>query len=250
MRAVAVVPARLASTRLPRKPLLAETGLPMVVHVLRRVAEAASLADVVVATDAPEIVEAVERHGFRAMMTRADHPTGSDRIGEILARLDADVVVNVQGDEPEIAPSVIDRLVARLADHPELDVATAATPLKDATRFGDPNVVKVVLDRRGEALYFSRSPIPGHKPSDPAPTAAGHPPLQHVGIYAYRRAALERFLALPPSVLERTESLEQLRLLEDGARYGVIEIPEAHRGIDTPSDYADFVARWFANSGN
>lgn len=246
IRAVAIIPARLGSTRLPNKPLLAETGRPLIIHVLNAVGRSRRINDAIVATDSQAIIDVVTAAGGRAILTRSDHQTGSDRIGEALGAVKADVIVNVQGDEPEIDPNLIDSLVDCLANRPELDVATAAAPITDELRYLDPNVVKVVISSRNDALYFSRSPIPGHKNGDPSPLCRGNPPLQHVGIYAYRRAALERFLTLPPSNLEASESLEQLRLLEAGGRYGVVVIPHAHRGIDTPDDYAAFVARWGA----
>lgn len=244
MRAVAIIPARLGSTRLPRKPLLDITGRPLVVHVVEAVRRSRRVSEVVVATDSQLVRETVESWGGRAILTRGDHLTGSDRIGEVLPDVPADIIVNVQGDEPEIDPEVIDGLIALLEARPDLDVTTAAAPINDEDRYLDPNVVKVVVTTRGDALYFSRSAIPGHKSNEASPLSRGGRALQHVGIYAYRRAALERFLTLPPSHLELMESLEQLRLLEAGARYGVIAIPQAHRGIDTPDDYAAFVARY------
>jgi 3-deoxy-manno-octulosonate cytidylyltransferase (CMP-KDO synthetase) len=248
-RAAAVIPARYGSTRLPAKALLAETGRPLVVHVLERARAARRLSRVIVATDDVRIADAVRHAGGEAVMTRADHPTGSDRIGEVLPRLDADVVVNVQGDEPEIEPALLDRLVEALDADSGVDVATAATPIRDRARFADPNWVKVVCDRAGRALYFSRSPLPGGRPGAPDLWSQGGAPLLHVGVYAYRRAALETFLRLPPSPLEVAESLEQLRLVEYGLRYGVVTTNEAPRGIDTPDDYAAFVARDRARRG-
>jgi len=243
LRAVAVIPARYGSVRLPAKALLAETGRALVVHAAERARQARRLHDVVVATDDLRIFEVVARAGFTVKMTRADHPTGSDRIGELLPTLDADVVVNVQGDEPEIEPDLLDALILRLESDPGVDVATAATPLQDRSRLADPNVVKVVVDRSDRALYFSRSALPGGKPGGPDPWSLGRGPLSHVGVYAYRRSALETFLSLPPSPLELAEGLEQLRLVEYGIRYGVVVTPEATRGVDTPEDYAAFVAR-------
>lgn len=240
---VVVVPARYGSTRLPAKALLAETGRALVVHVWERARRARSVDRVVVATDDARIADVVRAAGGEAVLTRADHPTGSDRVGEVLPRLTADVVVNVQGDEPEIEPALIDRLVERLAEDPEIGVATAAAPITDRARLADPNVVKVVRDAAGRALYFSRSPLPGRRSDGPDPWSVGATPLQHVGVYAYRRSALEIFLRLPPSPLETAESLEQLRLAEHGVRYGVVVVDAAPRGIDTAEDYAAFVAR-------
>ncbi len=242
-KAVAVIPARLDSTRLPRKMLLAETGHPLIVHTWMQARRARRLAEVVVATDAPAIADAVTAAGGRAVITRSDHRTGSDRIGEVLPTLDADVIVNVQGDEPEIEPTLIDALVERLHADAEIDVATAATPILTADAFHNPNYVKVVADSRGRALYFSRSPIPGSRPADADVFARGHHPLLHVGVYAYRRAALETFLRLGPSALETIECLEQLRLIENGSRFGLVIVESAPRGIDTADDYALFVRR-------
>jgi 3-deoxy-manno-octulosonate cytidylyltransferase (CMP-KDO synthetase) len=242
-RTVAVIPSRYGSTRLKAKALLAETGRPLVVHVLERARAAKRIGRVIVATDDARIVEAVRRAGGEAALTRADHPTGSDRIGELLPQLEADVVVNVQGDEPEVEPELLDALVERLESDPSIEVATAATPFTDRASFRDPNWVKVVCDRSGRALYFSRSPIPGGKSDGPDPWSVGGAPLLHIGVYAYRRSALETFLRLPPSPLETAESLEQLRLVEHGARFGVVVTSRAARGIDTPEDYAAFVSR-------
>jgi 3-deoxy-manno-octulosonate cytidylyltransferase (CMP-KDO synthetase) len=239
VKAVAVIPARIGSTRLPEKMLLSETGLPLVIHVLERVKEARLLADVIVATDDPRIQRVVEAHGGRAKMTSPDHRTGSDRIGSLLPEIDADVIVNVQGDEPEIDPALLDGIVRRMEDDPGADVGTGASPLLREADLLDSNCVKVVLDSRERALYFSRSPIPGGRGGPKLESK----PLMHIGVYAYRRRALEGFLRLPPSRLELAESLEQLRLLEAGFTFGVVITQSAGRGIDTASDYAEFVRR-------
>jgi 3-deoxy-manno-octulosonate cytidylyltransferase (CMP-KDO synthetase) len=239
LKAVAVIPARIGSTRLPEKMLLRETGLPLVVHVLQRVRQASRLSGVIVATDDERIRRVVEDHGGVARLTRPDHRTGSDRIGELLPEIDADLLVNVQGDEPEVDPGLLDGIVDRMAADPEADVGTGASPISRESDLHDANCVKVVLDVRQRALYFSRSPIPGGR-GGPSLAAA---PLMHVGVYAYRRRALEAFLKLPPGRLEIAESLEQLRLLEAGFRFAVVLTPSAGRGIDTTSDYAEFVRR-------
>jgi 3-deoxy-manno-octulosonate cytidylyltransferase (CMP-KDO synthetase) len=191
LRAVAVIPARYGSTRLPAKALLAETGRALVVHVAERAARARRIATVVVAVDDARVEAVVTAAGFTARMTSPTHPTGSDRIGELLPTLAADVVVNVQGDEPEIEPDLLDALVARLEADPTVDVATAATPLRDRARLADPNVVKVVLDRGDRALYFSRSALPGGKPDGPDPYGLGRGPLLGA-------------LSFPPSFAPRT----------------------------------------------
>lgn len=239
LTAVAVIPARIGSTRLPEKMLLSETGLPLVVHVMKRASQASRLAAVVVATDDERIRRVVEQHGGRARMTSPGHRSGSDRIGELLPELRADLVFNLQGDEPEVDPAVLDAIVARMEDDAEADVGTAAAPIKSQIDLVDTNCVKVVLDARQRALYFSRSAIPGGRGG--ATLDAG--PLMHVGVYAYRRRAIEAFLRLPPSRLELAESLEQLRLLEAGYRFSVVVTRTASRGIDTESDYAAFVRR-------
>ena len=246
MKAIAVIPARFGSTRLPGKPLLNETGKYLIQHVYERVAQAASIAEVIVATDDERIVEAVESFGGAARMTRVDHPSGTDRVAEVAASLDCDVVVNVQGDEPELEPGHLDKLVALLDQDAEATVATlacafAALPGADP---GDPNAVKVVLDMHRRAIYFSRAMIPyprlheaTGKLCQPAPY------LLHLGAYAYRREALPRLAALAPTPLEQTEKLEQLRWLENGYRVAVAVVDRAAVGVDTREDYAAFVER-------
>lgn len=241
MSVLVVIPARYSSTRLPAKPLLRETGKYLIQHVYERVAGSIGVR-VVVATDDTRIRDAVRSFGGDAVMTREDHPSGSDRVAEVAAATDADIVVNLQGDEPEFDPAHLDLLVRLLRDDPEAAVATLAAPLRDREAYLSPNVVKVVCDDRGRALYFSRSPIPFAR--DGEPDLAADPPfaLQHVGVYAYRRAALLELAATPPHPLERAEKLEQLRALGIGRRIAVGVIPRAARGIDTPADYAAFVA--------
>jgi 3-deoxy-manno-octulosonate cytidylyltransferase (CMP-KDO synthetase) len=231
-RSLVLIPARMAATRLPGKPLLDIAGLPMIVHVLRR-AEAAQIGRVAVATDTPEIAAAVTAHGGEAVMTRADHPSGSDRVYEALSKLDprgdAEFVVNLQGDFPTILPDNIRSVLGPLAD-PAVDIATLAAEIHNAEEDTNPNVVKmvgtVVSARRLRALYFTRAT---------APWGDG-PRYHHIGLYAYRRAALERFVALAPSPLERQEKLEQLRALEAGMRIDVTIVDTVPRGVDTPAD--------------
>jgi 3-deoxy-manno-octulosonate cytidylyltransferase (CMP-KDO synthetase) len=242
-RILVLIPARMAATRLPGKPLADIAGLPMIVHVVRR-AEAAGLGRVVVATDAPEIAAAVTGHGGEAVLTRADHPSGSDRIFEAVTLLDpagaVDTVVNVQGDVPAIAPADIRAALDPLTD-PAVDIATLAAPVTTEEEAANPNVVKVIGTevgaRRLRALYFTRAT---------APYGAG-PRYHHIGLYAYRRAALERFVALPPSPLETREKLEQLRALEAGQRIDVALVDHAPRGVDTPADL-DLARRLLAAS--
>jgi 3-deoxy-manno-octulosonate cytidylyltransferase (CMP-KDO synthetase) len=231
-RILVLIPARMAATRLPGKPLLEMAGLPMIVHVLRR-AEAAGIGRVAVATDAAEIAAAVTAHGGRAVMTRADHPSGSDRIFEALGSLDpgggTEIVVNLQGDFPTISPDNIRDVLAPLAD-PAVDIATLAAEIHTEEEALNPNVVKAVGSpigpRRLRALYFTRAT---------APHGAG-PRYHHIGLYAYRRAALERFVRLAPSPLERQEKLEQLRALEAGMRIDIGIVDSVPRGVDTLAD--------------
>jgi 3-deoxy-manno-octulosonate cytidylyltransferase (CMP-KDO synthetase) len=233
MAAVLVlIPARMASTRLPGKPLADIAGEPMIVHVMRR-AQAAAVGPVVVATDSEAIAACVEKAGGRALMTRADHVSGSDRIFEALAAADpegsADIIVNVQGDLPTLAPSDVAAAVAPLAD-PAVDIGTLAAEISEAQERANPNVVKVVgspvAPGRLRALYFTRATAP-----------SGEGPLyHHIGLYAYRRAALARFVGLPPSPLERREKLEQLRALEAGMRIDVSVVASVPLGVDTPDD--------------
>ena len=231
-RALVLIPARMAATRLPGKPLLDIAGLPMIVHVLRR-AEAADIGRVAVATDTPEIAAAVKAHGGEAVMTNPDHPSGSDRIYEAMTILDpdgkAEIVVNLQGDFPTISPDNIRDVLPPLAD-PAVDIATLAAEIHTEEEGTNPNVVKAVGSpvgaRRLRALYFTRAT---------APWGDG-PRYHHIGLYAYRRAALESFVRLKPSPLERQEKLEQLRALEAGMRIDVTIVDTVPRGVDTPAD--------------
>lgn len=233
-----VIPARYASERLPGKPLLSETGKPLIQHVYERARKARLPGDVVVATDDARIYAAVRGFGGKVVMTAARHPSGTDRVAEAARRLPHTLIVNVQGDEPEIDPGLIDRVAAALRDDRRADWVTAARPVPGSPGLRDPSVVKVVADRDGYALYFSRSVIPHARGADVPPRA-----LVHVGIYGFRREALARFSETPPSPLERTERLEQLRALELGMRIRVLETRRASRSIDTPEDYRRFVRR-------
>lgn len=241
MRTVVVIPARYASSRLPGKPLLKATGKFLIQHVYERACEARSATDVIVATDDERIRAAVECFGGKAVMTRADHQSGTDRVAEVAAGLTADVIVNVQGDEPQMDPAAIDRLAELLATDPGSDMATLAVPLPDAEAYRNPNVVKVVCDDRGRALYFSRSPIPLVRDGEPDFTARPAQFLQHLGVYAYRRSFLLKLAATPPHPLEQAEKLEQLRVLGTGGTIRVGIVAHAHRGVDTPADYDAFV---------
>jgi 3-deoxy-manno-octulosonate cytidylyltransferase (CMP-KDO synthetase) len=241
MRTIVVIPARFASTRLPAKPLLRETGKFLIQHVVEQALAARRPAAVLVATDDERIRDAVQSFGGTAIMTRADHPSGTDRIAEVVAARPCDIVINVQGDEPQFEPTAIDQLAEILMANPAADVATLATPIRDAAMYDDPNCVKVVCDDHGRALYFSRAPIPWYR--EGRPDFAANPPaaLLHVGAYAYRRAAVLRIAASPPHRLEQAEKLEQLRVLGAGGVVQVGVVMSAHRGVDTPADYAAFV---------
>ncbi|HWX60184.1 3-deoxy-manno-octulosonate cytidylyltransferase [Bradyrhizobium sp.] len=231
-RNLVLIPARMASSRLPGKPLMDIAGLPMIVHVLRR-GEEAGIGRVAVATDTPEIAAAVEAHGGKAVMTRADHPSGSDRIFEALEKLDptgeAEIIVNLQGDFPTITPDNIRDVLAPLAD-PAVDIATLAAEIHTEEESISPSVVKAVGTslggKRMRALYFTRAT---------APHGDG-PRYHHIGLYAYRRAALERFVKLPPSPLEQQEKLEQLRALEADMRIDITVVDTVPRGVDTAPD--------------
>jgi 3-deoxy-manno-octulosonate cytidylyltransferase (CMP-KDO synthetase) len=231
-RTLVLIPARMAATRLPGKPLLDIAGLPMIVHVLRR-AEAANIGRVAVATDTPDIAAAVRSHGGEAVMTSADHPSGSDRIYEALGTLDpkgeTEIVVNLQGDFPTIHPDNIRDVLGPLAD-PAVDIATLAAEIAEPNERSNPNVVKVVGSpvnpRRLKALYFTRATAP----SGPGPL------YHHIGLYAYRRPALVRFVSLPPSALEQREKLEQLRALEAGMRIDVAIVGSVPLGVDTAAE--------------
>jgi 3-deoxy-manno-octulosonate cytidylyltransferase (CMP-KDO synthetase) len=247
---VAVIPARFASTRLPGKPLLAETGRPLIRHVVEAARRSCRLDRVIVATDDARIAAAVTGFGGEVAMTRADHPSGTDRVAEVAAALpEARIVVNLQGDEPEISAAALDRVVALLEDDPAAPMATLCTPIRSEEVYRDPACVKVVLSGAGRALYFSRSPIPHHRDGPPDPTAGVPLAFLHLGLYAYRRDFLLGLANLPPSPLERAEKLEQLRVLEAGVPIAVGIMEEPSIGIDTPEDYRRFVARWRARNG-
>lgn len=264
MSAVGIIPARLHSTRLPRKLLRDDTGKPLLQYVWEAARQTESLDEVIIATDSDEIAAAVRRFGGRVEMT-GEHPSGTDRVAEVVRRwcADAEILVNLQGDEPELDPDHVDRLVRLLREHPADEMATLAVPFQSAADVRNPNCVKVVCAADGRALYFSRSLIPFSRerkpehffdaslPSHPSPLNSAPSPLSsypspwllHVGIYAYRREFLLRLTERPPSPLEQLEKLEQLRALEEGAVIRVEIVPHAAVGIDTPEDYARFVER-------
>ncbi len=246
MSILGVIPARFASTRLPGKPLLSATGKPLIQHVVDAAKRSTRLTRIIVATDDERILDAVRRFGGEAVMTRADHPSGTDRVAEVAASIpDAEIIVNLQGDEPEVAGATLDLVVSLLLDDPEVPMATIATPIRDAAVYNDPACVKVVCSNRGRALYFSRCPIPYVRDGgfDPTSTSA----YLHLGLYAYRRDFLLGIAKLPPSPLEGLEKLEQLRVLEAGYPIAVGFVEDRSIGIDTPEDYRQFLERWRAS---
>ncbi|MEX0654238.1 MAG: 3-deoxy-manno-octulosonate cytidylyltransferase [Phycisphaeraceae bacterium] len=246
--ALAIIPARFASTRLPGKPLLDRTGKPMIQHVVERVREAKHVGRVVVATDDQRIFDAVTRFQGEAVMTRADHPNGTSRLAEAATLLfgpqpptpnpQSPLIVNVQGDEPEVDPAVIDRLIEGLAADPDAPMATLASDFAPGEDPANPNIVKLVVSAAGRALYFSRALIPFDRDQ-----AGQHKPLKHPGLYAYRRWFLHRYVQLAPTPLEETEKLEQLRVLEHGHPIAIVHANVHHTGIDTPDQYDAFVRR-------
>jgi 3-deoxy-manno-octulosonate cytidylyltransferase (CMP-KDO synthetase) len=232
MTVLAILPARYGSTRFPGKPLTPIAGRPMIQHVWERTRAARSVDAVLVATDDDRIRKACEGFGAEVAMTREDHPTGTDRLAEVAARLDHDVIVNVQGDEPLIEGFVIDAAVEALVGDADAAMSTIVHRAEDAA-YDDPNRVKVVVDAKGSALYFSRAPIPYRRKD------TGIPPLQHVGLYVYRRDFLLEIVTLPRSPAERTEELEQLRALENGYRIRAAEIEGwSSVPVDVPEDVA------------
>lgn len=242
MNFVAIIPARAASTRLPGKPLLDVAGRPMVIRTAERAAQS-SASRVLIATDHPDILAAAREYGVEALMTRTDHPTGTDRLSEVVQAIGLDpeaIVVNVQGDEPLIDPAMIDAVADLLAHDPQASIATCACAIHDSDGLFNPNIVKVVCNQAGQALYFSRAPIPWARDAladGGRRVADGLPALHHIGLYAYRAGFLRRFPELPIGPLERFESLEQLRALEHGYRIVVRQsdsMPAA--GVDTADD--------------
>lgn len=237
MKILGIIPARFASTRFPGKALHPIAGKPLVQHVIERCRQAASLLEVIVATD-DERIAAVARKFCRVEMTREDHPSGSDRIAEVAERCACDAVLNIQGDEPLIEPAVIDAVAAALAG---AEMSTAATRIREASELENPNVVKVVVNAAGRALYFSRRPIPFLRDAanrSVLEQLAAFPFLKHLGIYGYRREALLRLVRWPVSPLEEAEKLEQLRALENGLEIAVVQVEHESLGVDAPADVA------------
>lgn len=252
MRVIGIIPARLESSRLPGKLLLNETGKPLIQHTWESASQANILQggsgddpQLLIATDSLKIAASVERFGGKVAMT-GDHPCGTDRIAEVIRRTgsDAEIIVNVQGDEPDIDPSAIDKVASLLIDDPDAGMATLCTPISDSAMLDDPGCVKAVAAADGRALYFSRSPVPFLRDGTREELLTGEesPWKLHLGIYAYRRDFLLHLTEQPPSPLEKLEKLEQLRALELGATIRIAEVAHRSIGIDTPEDYANFVA--------
>jgi len=234
LRAVAIIPARWSSTRFPGKPLHAIAGKPLLQRVWEQCQRARELHSTIIATDDMRIAEAAFRWGAEVALTRSNHRSGTERVAEVAKRAGRfPLILNVQGDEPLISPPLLDRLVSKMRHDPEIEMITAAHPFENAADSDSPHQVKVVLDRAGRALYFSRSPIPFLRDSKGSPRL-----LRHQGVYGFRRDTLLRLVALPPSALERAESLEQLRALENGVRVFVLVTKHGSPGVDTPEDAA------------
>lgn len=244
MSVIGIIPARLQSTRLPRKLLLDSTGKPLLQYAWEAARRATLLDEVIIATDSNEIAQVATDFGAEVEMT-GEHPSGTDRVAEVARSLTANCshIVNLQGDEPELEPDSVDQLVESVLWTESIQMATLATPIRDADVLKDPSCTKVVCDATGRALYFSRCPIPFVRDEDVSVGDADAPWLLHLGIYAYRRDFLLELAAMPPSRLEQFEKLEQLRALEAGACLQVTVVEEPSIGIDTRDDYARFVAR-------
>jgi len=235
----------MASTRFPGKPLASKTGRPMIQHVFERASQCRSISRVIVATDDRRIEQAVRSFGGEVVMTSPDHANGTSRIAEAVKSIDCDVVVNIQGDEPEVEPGIVDAAVAALLADPTASVATAATPFRQGENPADPRLVKVVVGVNARALYFSRAAIPCNRDQ----RADGVSPLRHIGLYVYRRSFLDIYITLRETPLERTEMLEQLRILEHGYGIAVAIGDSTAQGIDTPEQYEAWASGWLARHG-
>lgn len=237
MKVVAVIPARYGSTRFPGKPLARLAGKPLIQHVWERARAIPSVEAVYVATDDHRIYDAVLAFGGKPILTSREHPSGTDRVAEVCRSLDVDLVVNIQGDEPLVDGVAVDRLVRSMLADPTIGIGSLAHPIDDEGELLDPNAVKVVLNRKGDALYFTRSPIPyWREVGGPRSVRGPVTPLRHIGLYAYRRPVLLRLAAWPPTPLEQTEALEQLRALEHGEAIRILVVERPAPGVDTPED--------------
>lgn len=243
MNTIAVIPCRYESTRLPGKSLLSETGRPLIQHVYENAMNCRLLNRVIVATDDERIYKAAKSFGAEAEMTSAKHLSGTDRVAEVASRVDGDIFVNIQGDEPELDPRYIDRAIETIVEDEGCDVSTIGSPFADKAEFNDPNAVKCVVDGKNYALYFSRSPIPYPRSEDKIQNPLDKILLKHHGVYCFRKDVLLRFPRLQPPDIEGLEGLEQLRFLWHGYRIKVCIVEIAAAGIDTMEDYEAFVAR-------
>lgn len=251
MKTTIIIPARLESTRLPRKLLLRESGRSVIEHTYTAASRSRLAQEVIIATDSEEIADEADRFGGKILMTRVDHCCGTDRVAEAAEQIEADVIVNVQGDEPEIEPSTIDLAIELMQADSATQVATLATPIRSRLQLDDPACVKVVLNAANKAMYFSRSPIPHPRTwneqlldDGEAVLGVGGPAfLQHIGLYAYRRKFLAKISSMPAVAIEKIESLEQLRILHAGHPIAVGIVEQAAAGIDTAEDYSAFVSR-------
>jgi 3-deoxy-manno-octulosonate cytidylyltransferase (CMP-KDO synthetase) len=239
---IAVIPARYESSRFPAKVLAKETGKYLIQHTYERALSAKSLEKVIVAADDQRVMDACKSFGATCVMTSVNHKSGTDRIAEAVRDIDARIIINLQGDEPEIDPANIDTLARLLVDNPGCPMATLVAPLKEAVQIADPNIVKVITTSSGQAIYFSRLPIPYNR--DAAGIGPARDYLRHLGIYAYRKDFLMKITALPQGRLEAAEKLEQLRVLENGYSIMTAKVAHSWDGIDTPQQYAAFAARY------
>jgi 3-deoxy-manno-octulosonate cytidylyltransferase (CMP-KDO synthetase) len=237
-----VIPARYGSSRFPGKVLASDTGKFLIQHTLEQAQKASAVDDVLIATDDQKVMDACKSFGASCVMTKTSHQSGTDRIAEAVANIDADIIVNVQGDEPEIDPGHIDYLVKLLSDNPQASMATLLTSFESPEQIADPNVVKAITDASGRAIYFSRSVIPYNRDSQGVGETEDY--LRHLGIYAYRKDFLFKFTSLEQSKLEKIEKLEQLRAIENGYTIITGKVEHSCEGIDTSEQYAAFVARY------
>ena len=244
MKIIVVIPARYGSSRFEGKVLANDTGKFLVQHCYERALSAKNVENVLIATDCEQVLRACKSFGAKCVMTSSDHQSGTDRIAEAIANIEADIVVNLQADEPEINPADIDYLTDLLIEAPGAQMATLVSPFADPGQITDPNIVKVIIDKAQRAIYFSRSPIPYDR--DSAGIGETDNYLRHMGIYAYRKDFLLKFSSLEQTKLEKTEKLEQLRAIENGFTIITGKVKHAWEGIDTPSQYAEFVKRYLA----
>lgn len=241
MKAVVVIPARYGSSRLEGKVLANQTGKYLVQHTYEQALKSSFAQQVLVATDDERVLRACREFGASCVMTRPDHPSGTDRIAEAVSGLDCEIVVNLQADEPQINPAYLERAARLLVEHPEAVMATLLAPFESAEQVSDPNIVKCVTDARGRAVYFSRSVIPYDRASGGVGSVEHY--KRHLGLYAYRKSFLMKFTKLPPGVLEQIEKLEQLRAIENGYTIWTTMVEKAWDGIDTAAQYEEFVRR-------